>query len=74
MLHPTFVYSPGHGFLFFGAASLWTETEAAIGGCICPMIYAPVRCDNGKTYSNQCVANCARAKNCVPVGPGPSEL
>jgi hypothetical protein len=36
--------------------------------CICPMIYAPVQCDNGRTYSNQCFANCARATGCVPIG------
>jgi len=53
-----------------GAASLLTEVQAA-GGCICPLIYAPVQCDNGKIYSNQCVADCRHAKNCVPIGPGP---
>jgi hypothetical protein len=40
------------------------------GPCICPQIYAPVTCDNGKTYPNQCVANCKHAKNCVPTGGG----
>ena len=55
-----------------GAASLLTEVQAA-GGCICPLIYAPVKCDNGKIYSNQCVATCQHAKNCVPIGPGPVE-
>ena len=49
-----------------GAFSLFTEAQA--GGCICPAIYAPVLCDNGRTYSNACVAACAHAKNCVPVG------
>lgn len=42
--------------------------------CICPLYYAPVRCDNGRTYSNQCFANCARATGCVPMGPGPIDL
>ena len=52
-----------------------TTASAAIGGrCICPMIYAPVRCDNGRTYSNSCFASCAGARNCVPIGPGPIEL
>jgi hypothetical protein len=51
-----------------GAFSLFTEAWA---GCMCPMIYAPVKCDNGRTYSNGCVAACAHAHNCVPVGPGP---
>ena len=39
----------------------------ARGGCVCPMVYSPVVCDNGKTYSNLCVANCAHATGCVPV-------
>jgi hypothetical protein len=32
------------------------------------MIYAPVECDKGKVYPNQCVADCRNAKNCVPIG------
>ncbi|MCI0655609.1 MAG: hypothetical protein L0170_00880 [Acidobacteria bacterium] len=39
------------------------QTEAR-----CPLIYAPVICDNGKTYPNQCVADQHHAKNCVPAG------
>ena len=42
--------------------------EAAISGCICPQIYAPVICDKGKTYPNQCLADCRNAKNCRPTG------
>lgn len=38
------------------------------GGGRCPLIYAPVICDNGKVYSNQCFADRAHAKNCVPLG------
>jgi hypothetical protein len=34
----------------------------------CPAIYAPVICDGGKVYPNQCVANQHHAKNCVPYG------
>lgn len=45
---------------------LVTPAEAA--RCICPKIYAPVECDNGKVYPNQCVADCRHAKNCVPTG------
>ncbi len=55
-----------------GAFSLFTEAQAR--PCICPMIYAPVLCDNGRTYPNACVAACAHAKNCVPIGPGPIPL
>jgi hypothetical protein len=35
--------------------------------CICPMVYAPVKCSNGKTYSNGCVASCNHATGRVPV-------
>ena len=51
-----------------GAASLVTEAEAA--PCRCPLLYAPVQCDNGKTYTNQCFADCRNARNCVPTGGG----
>jgi len=49
-----------------GFSSVFTEAQAA--RCICPLYYAPVICDNGKTYSNPCFASCAKAKNCVPTG------
>jgi len=51
--------------LALGSLALVTEANAA-PRCICPSVYAPVTCDNGKTYPNLCVANCKRAKNCVP--------
>ncbi|MDH3285306.1 MAG: hypothetical protein OEQ13_11240 [Acidobacteriota bacterium] len=50
-----------------GAVVLVTPTEAR-GRCICPKIYAPVECKGGKIFSNQCVADCRNAKNCVPIG------
>ncbi len=37
-------------------------------GCVCYELYAPVTCDGGCTYSNQCFADCAGARNCVPSG------
>ena len=49
-----------------GTAALIGEAQA--GPCRCPLIYAPVVCDHGKTYPNLCVANCHHAKNCVPTG------
>ena len=52
--------------LAFGVSSLFTEAEA--GRCICPKLYGPVMCDNGKTYMNPCLAECHNAKNCVPTG------
>lgn len=50
-----------------GVAALFTPVQAR-GGCICPLVYAPVVCDHGKTYPNPCVADCHHAKNCVPTG------
>lgn len=35
---------------------------------VCPQIYAPVICDNGKVYPNQCYADRNHAQNCVPYG------
>ena len=35
---------------------------------ICPLIYAPVTCNNGVTYSNQCFADADCAKGCRPAG------
>jgi len=53
-----------------GAIALMSETatSAEAGPCICPQVYAPVVCDNGRTYPNQCVADCRHARNCVPTG------
>ena len=60
--------------LAVGAFSILTEVQAGPGaGCICPQVYAPVVCDNGKTYPNQCEADCHHAKNCVPAGIGAAE-
>ena len=50
------------------SAFLSPQPEAAAGRCICPQVYAPVKCSNGKTYPNACVASCQNAKNCVPTG------
>jgi len=51
--------------LVVGSIAVFTEARA---GCLCPLIYAPVVCDHGKTYPNQCEADCHHAKNCVPAG------
>jgi hypothetical protein len=52
------------------AAAIASESSSKAQGsaCRCPLIYAPVVCDNGRTYPNQCVANCHHAKGCVPTG------
>ena len=49
-----------------GTTALIVEAQA--GPCRCPLIYAPVICDHGKTYPNPCVADCHHAQNCVPTG------
>ena len=51
-----------------GVSTLASPTPTSIGSCLCPDIYAPVKCSNGKTYPNACVASCQKAKNCVPTG------
>ncbi len=48
-----------------GYEALTTEAVAA-RPAPCPQIYAPVICDNGKIYPNQCEADRKRAKGCVP--------
>jgi hypothetical protein len=54
--------------LGFAALMTATATPAEAARCICPKIYAPVVCDNGKTYPNACIADCRNGRNCVPVG------
>ncbi len=54
-----------------GVTLIWSGQPAHAGkggGGRCPLIYAPVICDNGKVYPNQCYADRAHAKNCVPTG------
>jgi len=49
-----------------GAFAILSEVQAA--ACRCPLLYAPVKCSNGKTYPNQCWADCRHATGCVPTG------
>jgi hypothetical protein len=49
-----------------GAISLTSNAQA--GPPVCPKLWAPVICDNGKTYPNQCYADRAHATGCVPTG------
>lgn len=50
-----------------GVSALVSNAEAK-GPNLCPQIYAPVICDGGKVYPNQCEADRHHAKNCVPYG------
>jgi hypothetical protein len=54
------------GLVVFAGSLLATATQA--GPPLCPQIYAPVICSNGKVYPNQCYADRAHAKDCVPYG------
>jgi phage baseplate assembly protein gpV len=57
--------------LLLAAAAVTVATvSVAMAGpsAKCPLIYAPVICDGGKVYSNQCIADQHHAKNCVPYG------
>jgi len=56
-------------FLLIACAGGAVATSVAVAGPpVCPQIYAPVICSNGKIYPNQCYADRAHAKNCVPYG------
>jgi hypothetical protein len=50
------------------AGGMLTESAFAFGPKLCPQIYAPVICSNGKVYVNQCYADKAHATGCVPYG------
>ena len=50
------------------AAGLVWVSSAPAGPPVCPKLYAPVICDNGKIYMNQCYADRHNAQNCVPYG------
>ncbi len=51
-----------------GIASYTIAAGGGNGPIRCPAIYAPVICDNGVTYPNQCEADRHHARNCVPTG------
>jgi len=61
------------GVCLFGLSAMTPGAQATQQkvNAKCPLIYAPVKCDNGKTYTNQCFANAAHATGCVPIG-GPT--
>ena len=58
----------GLALIVFAVGSLTTSVRAAGGPNICPKLYAPVICSNGKVYPNQCYADKAHATGCVPYG------
>ena len=61
-------------FSSLAAGATFAQDTAANDKCkkdkdvVCPAIFDPVVCDNGKTYSNQCFATADCATGCVPAG------
>lgn len=49
-----------------GLTAASTGVAVGRGPCICPAVYAPVTCPNGKVYPNMCRAGCAGQTGCVP--------
>jgi hypothetical protein len=63
-----FVLGAAAAVFVMGLWSALASSQAATGRCLCPLIYAPVKCSNGKTYPNLCTAQCQHATGCVPTG------
>jgi hypothetical protein len=57
----------GLGLIVFAVGALTSSVQAA-GPNVCPKLYAPVICSNGKIYPNQCYADKHHATGCVPYG------
>lgn len=60
------------GVVGIAATSLAAKPGGGGGGGgprLCPDVYAPVLCPNGKVYPNSCYAERAGQTNCVPYGP-----
>jgi hypothetical protein len=56
------------GLVFTGAMGTISSADQCVPdpNAICPRIYATVTCNNGVTYSNQCLADADCAKGCHP--------
>jgi hypothetical protein len=56
------------GLAVAGATSTASYADKCVPdpNAICPLIFAPVTCNNGVTYSNQCFADADCAKGCRP--------
>jgi Kazal-type serine protease inhibitor-like protein len=56
------------GLALAGATSTATYADKCVPdpNVICPAIFAPVTCNNGVTYSNQCFADADCAHGCHP--------
>ena len=59
-------------------ANAYAKKPGGDGPChpdiMCPAVWDPVICDDGKIYSNACVAYVWCATGCEPAGGGPIPL
>lgn len=55
-------------FAFALALSALAATPSEAARPLCPDVYDPVICSNGRVYSNSCYASVAGATGCVPYG------
>jgi hypothetical protein len=55
-------------FVLTGTMSAVAHADKCVPdpNAICPLIFAPVTCNNGVTYTNQCFADADCAKGCHP--------
>jgi hypothetical protein len=58
------------GVVIAAAAVVGWVSKTMAAPPVCPKIWAPVICDNGKIYPNQCEADKHHAKNCEPYPGG----
>ena len=58
------------GVVALGANELVSNSNDQVALGPCPQIWAPVICDNGRVYPNQCYADRNHATGCVPWDEG----
>jgi hypothetical protein len=56
------------GLVLTGAVTAAAHADKCVPNpdAICPLIFAPVTCNNGVTYSNKCFADADCARGCHP--------
>ena len=58
--------------LLFGSCLIGEIADSR--NCICTTEYLPVKCANGETYGNPCLAKCAGAEECKLIYDGKSHI
>lgn len=68
--HWTYVVAVGAAVLAIGIGFAAISTDAVSAPpepCRCIPVFDPVVCKGGREFSNQCLADCANAKECKPL-------